>query len=148
MQKSIYTEDYINELKLATPVRNQKDSTVPPPAAKPVEDVISVEDVILQDDDILMQELSDESDGYIALDPETIAEENDLRDSRIYNEFDLEGMDTDFQVKWINGSMEQATNLFTEGVGFEDEELALDKKLASVQADLRRKEMQDAINEV
>lgn len=36
----------------------------------------------------------------------------------------------------------------TEGVGFEDEELALNNKLANAQADMRRKEMQDAINEV
>lgn len=49
-------------------------------------------EVIVQDDDVIMREVSEESDGFIPLDPETIAEEKELLETRLYNEFDLEGM--------------------------------------------------------
>lgn len=96
-------------------------------------------EVIIQDDDVIMREISEESDGFIPLDPETIAEEKDLLETRLYNEFDLEGMVNPLILICLTR---------IEGVGFEDEELALDKKLATAQADRRRKEMEDAINEV
>lgn len=87
----MYTEDYLNELKSATPARVQtpvKQSIAPSEPTKSVE-----KDVIVQDEDVIMlDESDDESDGYIPLDPEVAAEEKDLLESRIFNEFDLEGM--------------------------------------------------------
>lgn len=80
---SIYTEEYLNELKSSTPVR-------PQPVPEKAPEKVPAE-VIVQDEDIIMLEQSEESDGFIPLDPETIAEEKDLLESRLYNEFDLEG---------------------------------------------------------
>ncbi|KAF5102910.1 hypothetical protein D0Z00_000168 [Geotrichum galactomycetum] len=66
----------------------------------------------------------DKDDEYIPLDPETIAEERELLEAELYNEQDLE-----------------------EGVGFQDEELALDSRRRDAQEDDRRREMREAIAE-
>lgn len=90
---SIYTTEYLNELKSSTPVRQSSPSEkikatsqAIPPASMP-----QTETVIIQDDDIMMIDPADDSDGFIPLDPETIQEEKDLMESRLFNEFDLEG---------------------------------------------------------
>lgn len=128
----------MNELKSSTPVRKDDASEKNPPATETQPAPVNSEVVV--DEDVIMQSESDASDGFIPLDPEVAAEEKDLLESRIYNEFDLEGM-------WKIVSIIYSANSL-EGVGFEDEELPLDEKVATAQADLRKKEIEDAINEV
>lgn len=71
-----------------------------------------------------LKSFDDDEDGFIPLDPEVAEEEQALADAVLHNEYDLE-----------------------EAPDFQDEELALDGNQAEIQAQLRRKEMQEAIDE-
>lgn len=66
-----------------------------------------------------------EEEDFIALDPETIEEEKDLAETRMYNEYDME-----------------------EGVEMLDEDLALDKKSKTSQDNYKRMIMEEAINDM
>lgn len=146
--ESIYTEEYIKSLKAASAAR--KASTELPKRKVETADAemldapvagIKVADLNVgsakiitpdnHDDNIIT--LDDDTDGngkyddddddeYIPLDPETVAEERELLEAELYNEQDLE-----------------------EGVGFQDEELALDNRQRNAQEDERRREMREAI---
>ncbi|KAF5093669.1 hypothetical protein D0Z03_002327 [Geotrichum reessii] len=78
--------------------------------------------ITLDDDTDGNGKYDDDEDDFIPLDPETIAEERELLEAELYNEQDLE-----------------------EGVGFQDEELALDNRQRNAQEDERRREMREAI---
>ncbi len=133
--ESIYTDDYIESLKTASAARKAQasasgHSTETPDAEMPDVpkegttiadlDLGTTEIITLDDEDVI----GDEDDEYIPLDPETIAEERELLEAELYNEQDLE-----------------------EGVGFQDEELALDNQQRDAQEDDRRREMREAIAE-
>lgn len=111
--EEISPDNYQRHVKFSETIQIQ---TIPP---NPSQD--SIFDSQIDDGD----NEEEEEEDFISLEPEVLAEEKDLLETRIYNEYDME-----------------------EGVEMLDEDLALDKKTQKTQEELRRQMIEEAIEDV